>query len=165
MRLSKRTIYLLTLLMMTLLLTCGALFGCARKGYAPKHKLSDITAVSISCASMNREYSYSFFAHISGDTWLFYAECFAEGNETEVSISNHILDRSEVNELFCILESNNSLAYAEAHKKAKHRLNVSDGEAYSFSLKFLDGVICTADGRQAELEQLFYRIADAAVAE
>lgn len=146
--------------MTALSLFCG-LFGCRNAPKPAKHELSEITALSISCGHMDRRYGYSFWVHKEENAWFLYAECFTDNYETETVIENAVLMSDDVEALFKILELSESIAYVENYKKPKNpAFQIADEETYGFCLGFSDGSQYAASGRQADLENFFYRLAE-----
>ena len=134
--------------------------GCNKSTRAPKHTLSDITAVSIACGHMDRSYGYSFGIYKQQESWLFDAECFTHNNEIETTFEKCVIEAEDVDELFEILERNDSVSYAEAYKPKANSSNTADAEIYSFGLTFSDSTQCTTDDEQPELCRYFYRLAE-----
>lgn len=146
--------------MAALSLICGML-GCKKTQKSAKHKLSEITSVSISCGHMDQSYGYSFFVHKEDGNLLFDAECFIHDNKTEAVIENRKLSLDEAEELMRLLEQNGSIAYAENYRKPKKPpLQAADETVYSFCLAFSDGDQYVTGERQGDIEEFFYRLAE-----
>ena len=139
----------------------GGLFGCKNAQKTAKHKLSDVTSVSISHGNMDRSYSYSFCAHKEDEIWFFDAECFTREYETETVLKDRKMGGDDAAALLEILERCECVAHAENHNKTKRSwFFVADEETYVFCLSFSDGEQCIAADRQSDLEKYFYRLAE-----
>ncbi len=146
-----------------LLATLAGLFGCTKTPKPPKHKISDISSVSISCSHMDRCYGYYFWVRRDGDVWLFDATCFTNDHEVETVFENREVSSEDIDELSKILERNGSISYAENYKKPKKLpFEVMDETIYTFCLAFSDGSKYNTNDPQKELEQFFYRLAESA---
>lgn len=109
---------------------------------------------------MDRRYSYSFLLHSKDDSWYFEASCFTNEYESKTSISNCLVTAEEKEEVFDILERNDSIAFVENNTAKYNSQGVADGSSYGFALTFSDGTQLTADKRQDELEMFFYDLAE-----
>lgn len=146
-------------LLMTALL-CG-LFGCGRTENIREHALDDLTAVSISCAEMDRCYSYSFLMRRERDTWLFDADCFTQAFEAETQLKDVPVSSEIAERLLVLVEDNELIAHAESYSVGKRLLDAaSDGSAYAMCLSFSDESQYVANGRQEALERFFYQLAE-----
>lgn len=145
---------------MSILFLILSLFGCQKAALPAKHELSEITAVSISCANIDRSYSYSFFVHKEENIWLFDAKCFTHNYETETVLNGYELGGNDAKILLEILEQNGSIAYVENYKKPKNLpVQVADDTTYAFCLTFLDKKQYVTYDRQSDLEEFFYDLA------
>lgn len=152
-KLTKAVVFMLTLLM-----PCS-LFGCKKTSDFARYDTSEIVAVSISCASMDRRSSYSFGIYLDDGAWLFNADCFTSDHETETVFKGRGVAGEDVEELLQILKENDSIAYAKNYKKpGKSFFNVADGDSYSFCLTFSDGNQYVTGDRQNDLEEFFYHL-------
>lgn len=139
--------------------SCG-LSGCKKEQRSESHKISEITAVSISCGHTDRSYGYSFWTHKDGNVWFFDAECFTDNFETEKKFENCVLDDEDSKKLLEILEQNESIAYTENYSAKSGSSHAADETAYSFCLTFSDGKQCVTYDRQSDLEDFFYPLAE-----
>ena len=137
-------------------LLCG-LFGCGKA----RHKISDITSVSLSCGHMTASFGYSFWMRKDGDVWLLDAECHTHDGTEKTVFKNHEVGGTEINSLLRIIVKNDLTAYAENYKKPKDSLiQVMDETAYIFVLGFSDKSRFVTNDRVGELEEYFYRLAE-----
>ena len=137
-------------------LLCG-LFRCGKA----RHKISDITSVSLSCGHMTASFGYSFWMRKEGDVWFFDAECYTHDRTEKTVFKNHEVGETEINSLLRIIEKNDLTAYAENYKKPKDSLiQVMDETAYIFVLGFSDKSRFVTNDRIVELEEHFYRLAE-----
>lgn len=153
----KNNIAFKAVLIVTMLsLLCG-LFGCGKA----RHKISDITSVSLSCGHMTAGFGYSFWIRKEGDDWLFDAECYTHDGTEKTVFENREVGEAEINSLLGIIEKNNLAAYAENYKKPKDSpIQVMDETAYIFVLGFSDKSRFVTNDRVGELEEYFYRLAE-----
>ena len=137
------------------------LFGFRRTPKPARHKLSDISEISISCVHMDFSFGYSFRLHRDEEKWLFDAECFTNNCSEHTGFENRSVSEEDVKTLLEILERNNSISYAENYKKPpKSPFKVLDETTYVFCLAFSDGSRYMTKDRQAEPEQFFYGLAE-----
>ncbi len=155
-----RSILILILSIMILSFTTGAILGCNGRDPAPRHSVDDITVVSISYGCMDRSLSYSFCIHRADGGWLFDAECFVDGYEREVTVTDLPLDPEDIDELFEVLEASQAVLSAAKAKSTKQRARASDGDSYSFCITFSDGETSVTSKRQTALEAFCYRLAE-----
>lgn len=145
---------------MLLSFTKGARLGKKSRARAPRHTIGDITAASISCGSMDSSCSYSFYAHLCGDIWLFDADCFADGNTCPIAMTDRQLEPNDTKELLSLLERTDTELRDVCAGSFKRRARASDGDTYAVCLTFADGDRLEAFGRQKGLEALCYRLAE-----
>ncbi len=133
-------------------------------GEKAHHDISDIITVSMYCGHMDRSYSYAFSLTKDKEKWLFEAECFIKDHQVETAFSDRPVSDEDIKELFEILESNETIAYAETYKKPKKLpFEVMDETIYGFCLIFSDGSRYDTDSAGSainELEVFFYRLAE-----
>lgn len=144
--------------MVLLSLLCG-LFGCQGAPKAAKHSLSEISAVSISCGHTDLRLCYSFWLRREEEAWLLNAEFFTR--ESKTVLENRRLVGEDAEAVLEILKKNNSIAYVENYRKPKAVFTpTADEDTYVFCLTFSDTRQYTAFGRQRDLEEFFYALAE-----
>lgn len=136
----------------------GLFSGCGGQK-RPAHSPQELTAVSIACGEMDRTYSYSFTARRDGERWLFDADCFVHDFADEVTLRDVELAAEDVRSMLELFETGGYIASVEQHRTS--RSGAADGSVYSVCLTFSDGSRTVAALRLEDLEQLFYRLAEA----
>lgn len=139
----------------------GCFWGCSNASPTPIHTTADVTLLSISCSEMDRSYSYSFWMHSGESGWLFDASCFVQQNELEVELIDCPLSEEEKSAVLSIIEESDCLESMKSTKKNQLMGGgTQDGSTYSFTLMFSDGTQLLDNKRQAELESVFYTLAE-----